>query len=229
MMRPALLVLLLTTQAIAAVSQAAPATISTTGTGTVTLTATRAQLTILTSARAPTAAAAADANKLLADRVLAELQGRPHLDSLRVTDVSLSRVQMFGDSLTLFEASADIEVTLRDLTTLGTVLDNAIRAGATGIGHIQYLADGMEKARREALALALAEALSDAEALATAAGSALGPLVSVTSGQRFPLGASFVGGFVSRSEPLTISPSGVNVRAVVQAEWQMLDPPGNND
>jgi uncharacterized protein YggE len=73
-----------------------------------------------------------------------------------------------------------VNVTVRDVNTLGDVLDKAVAAGANNIYGISFSVDDTTKLQADARAKAVADAKSRAESLAKLAGVTLGDVVSVS-------------------------------------------------
>jgi uncharacterized protein YggE len=80
-----------------------------------------------------------------------------------------------------FIARNTVRAIVRRLDDTGKVIDAALAAGATTIASVQFSSPNADEARRNALAMAVAQALRDAETLARAAGGALGKLLSMSS------------------------------------------------
>ena len=72
-----------------------------------------------------------------------------------------------------------VNVTVRDLTTLGDVLSAVVDAGANSIYGITFNVDNREEAVAEARKLAIEDAQAKAEAIAEEAGVALGELITI--------------------------------------------------
>ena len=74
-----------------------------------------------------------------------------------------------------YAASNTIRVRTGAIDRVGSMIDAALRKGATNISGLNFSATGTDDARRSALAAAVELAKKDAEAMATAAGGRLGP------------------------------------------------------
>ncbi len=72
-------------------------------------------------------------------------------------------------------------VTVRDLTTIGAVLDAAVQAGANSIYGIQFDVEDREAAQQQAMTAAVENARERAEVLASAADVTLGEVISIQS------------------------------------------------
>lgn len=81
-----------------------------------------------------------------------------------------------------FRASNTVAIRVRDLDSLGGMLDILVRLGANNIGGIGFEIADPSAARDEARRAAVADALSRARILADAAGVALGPIERIEDG-----------------------------------------------
>ena len=75
-----------------------------------------------------------------------------------------------------------VEVTARDLASLGAIVDGSLSAGATSLDGLSFRVDDPREAERAARIAAVAEARSRAEILAEAAGVAIGGVVGIVEG-----------------------------------------------
>lgn len=73
-----------------------------------------------------------------------------------------------------------VYVTVRDLQSLGQVLDSVVRAGANSINGVTFDVLDKESAMNEARELAIADAKKNAEAMAKAAGITLGEIYTLS-------------------------------------------------
>jgi hypothetical protein len=80
----------------------------------------------------------------------------------------------------MYRVSNMVNVTIRDLNNVGTVLDAVIEAGANDIWGINFAVDDPSEAQDEARAAAIEDALARAGALAELNSVELGPVMSVT-------------------------------------------------
>src|SRR5215831_14420154 len=84
--------------------------------------------------------------------------------------------------LTGFTASNTVQVTLSGVTTVGTVIDTAIQAGATSVTGIRFSLKDAEPSRRQALQQAALVAKSHADAMAGALGGTAGAVLALQEG-----------------------------------------------
>ena len=80
----------------------------------------------------------------------------------------------------IYHVGNSVSVTVRDLDTVGDVLDAAIAAGANSIYGVNFSVDDPDQVMAEARSLAAEDALARAEELAGLHGVALGEVVSVS-------------------------------------------------
>ena len=127
-----------------------------------------------------------------------------------------------------FTVTNRIAVTMRDLESVGRVLDAGLEAGATGLDGVSFLLADEAPAAEEARRAAVADARSRAATIADASGGRLGALVSIAEG-----GASVPGPFpaprmmamAADSAPTPVLPGRIEVTVSVTAEWE-IDPAG---
>ena len=85
--------------------------------------------------------------------------------------------------LTGFQATNSIEVTVRDLSKAGMIVDKATQSGATDVSGLSFDLADRTAAERQALALAVKDARAKADAMAQAAGVGVGPSAEYDGGQ----------------------------------------------
>jgi len=78
-----------------------------------------------------------------------------------------------------YTASNSVEVRVDDLTTLGSLMDAAVQAGATGVGAVRFDLKDRAGAEREALRLAVADARARADAAAAGANTRVVGIVRI--------------------------------------------------
>jgi uncharacterized protein YggE len=79
----------------------------------------------------------------------------------------------------VYVASNQIEVTIHDLSSVGSVIDAAVRAGADSVGNISFQLANPNQVRTDALQQAVRGARAKADALAEAAGTSVERVVSI--------------------------------------------------
>lgn len=165
-----------------------PRTVSVTGSGEVSAAPDLARLTLGVEARKPTLAEARAEVTAAVERVLA-LTRTLKIDPKRVNATRLQVSPLYSwdeksrrQLLEGYLVSRQVEVELRDLDQLGTLIEKAVDAGVNQLGDPQLDSSRRKDLEREAMAKAVLDARSNAEALANAAGVKVG-LVRNLNGQ----------------------------------------------
>jgi uncharacterized protein len=83
-------------------------------------------------------------------------------------------------SLSGYSVSNQVEVTIRQISKLGDILDRLVSAGATDVGNIAFLISDPSKALDQFREAAVADARHKAELYARASGVSLGRVLSIT-------------------------------------------------
>jgi hypothetical protein len=127
--------------------------------------------------------AAADAANEMA-KVIESLtaQGIDPLD-IQTTQLGLDPVYDYDRSpaqIVGYQASNIVTVTIRDLTTVGAIIDSAVEAGATSVGGLSFRLEDTSGVETQAREDAVAAARGHAETLAGAAGVTIGDVISIT-------------------------------------------------
>jgi uncharacterized protein YggE len=169
-----------------AVSQVLPRTITVVGEGRVRVDPDIARINIGVEVMRPTVREASDANQELVDSVLGALTdaGIPEED-LQTSGYSVY-AERYGpngplpEDQTNYRVTNTVNVTVRDLETVGEVIDAAIEAGANNIYGIEFAVDDTTSYNSEARAAAVEDARARAAELAELTGVELGGVVSVS-------------------------------------------------
>jgi uncharacterized protein YggE len=85
-------------------------------------------------------------------------------------------------ALTGYDVANVVDVTVRDLETLGAVIDGTLGAGATSMDGLTFRVADPAPAEREARVRAMAEARARADVLAEAAGLTIDGVVDIVEG-----------------------------------------------
>ena len=161
-------------------------TITVTGSGTVTVEPDTAVLTVGVQANAPTGAEAME--QLTTDsNALTDALVAAGIDESDIQTSGLNLWSTTGDdgvTITGYQASLTVSVTIRDITAVGSTIDAAQQAVGEGftIGGVMFSYSDPESVLEQARADAVANARTIAEQYATAAGVTLGDLVSIVDG-----------------------------------------------
>lgn len=162
--------------------------ITVSGTGSVSVKPNRADFQFGVVTQGATAAAALEANALLADKVIAALKAAGVAsDDLQTESISISPSTNAKGAITGYSASNSVSAKLRDLGKVGAVIDAAVAAGANAVYGPNLTVDDPASAYRNALTAAVADARPKAQTLATAAGRPLGRILSITEGSSSPI------------------------------------------
>jgi uncharacterized protein YggE len=139
-----------------------------------------ATFSFATTSKRPTASAALNANSKTMQRVVAaiEAQGVAARD-IQTQNVEVSPTYSHGQ-VSGYAASNTIEVKMRRLGAVGTVISRATAAGANLEGGLTFTEENTDLAYRRALVQALAKAAADAGAMAENAGLRLGKPIRIT-------------------------------------------------
>jgi len=157
------------------------------GTGRVAVVPDVAELRLGVSIARPTVAAARAAAATAMAAILAAVAdagvARPHI---RTTLLSVQPRYDYRDgkapTLTGYDLSNVVEVTVRDLATLAGVIDGALTAGATSLDGLTFRVDDLREPERAARTAAVAEARARADVLAAAAGVVITGVAGIVEG-----------------------------------------------
>ncbi len=174
---------------------------------------------------AATAAAAAEQNASISDKVFAQVRAviGPG-GQLRTTSYSLATnfsqptpgtpPQIVG-----FTVTNTLEATAADLTLAGRIIDAATGAGANRIGGVSFGVRDTSEAERTALTRAATSARDQARAMASGVGLSVGSVLSLEEG--VVSGPSRALGIVDASAATRIEPGLIEVRATVTLEAEL--------
>jgi uncharacterized protein YggE len=165
--------------------------ISVTGTGRVKAEPDVADINLGVTKQAEDAQTAANEAATTMAAVIAALQEAGVEDAdIQTTTISLVPVYDYDDNqpqIEGWEATNLVNVTVRDIDTVGAVVDAATAAGATNINGITFRVDDPTAAEAEARAAAVADARAKADQLAAAADvTIVGVLTMSESGAQAP-------------------------------------------
>lgn len=205
----------------------AQGTISVTGEGIVQTVPDQATLSLGVTTNGATAAAAMAANTAAMTTVIARLKeaGIAEAD-LQTSNLFVSANWGGYDSgapkVIDYAASNMLNVRLRDITSLGQVLDAAVTDGANAVNGITFGLADPKPAMDEARTRAVADARARAEVLAAAAGVELGAIASITEGGAFN-GPAPMFRADAASAPVPIETGEVAITANVTVTWTLAE------
>ncbi|MEN0000077.1 MAG: SIMPL domain-containing protein [Pseudomonadota bacterium] len=160
------------------------------GTGTADIAPDMAVLTLSVLRQAETARAALDANNQAMAAVLdamraegiedRDLQTANFRINPRFERPSSSNSQRRDPVIIGYDVYNTLTVRVRDLDSLGAVIDRSVTLGANSGGNIQFTNDDPSAAIEQARIKAMQEALRKAETLSSTAGVGLGPILQIS-------------------------------------------------
>jgi uncharacterized protein YggE len=188
----------------------------------------QAWVAIAAEARAPTPA---DAQRQAAEAMTAvqkALRGaRVSTEAIRTTGYTLQPDIQYENGRSRvrgYIARNQIEVRVDDLDRLGAVIDAAGASGATSMSNLRFDLKDRAAAEREALRLAVEDAMARARAIAAGAGASLGPIVRLEEhgGMRpQPPMPYAMAARESAQAPTPITPGQIEITAQVTATVQL--------
>ena len=129
------------------------------------------------------APAALDANaqsaKSVVDALLAEGLTKADLETANVGLSHRTLDRGTPQETTVYVASTQIDVTVHDLSTVGTVIQDAVHAGANSLHGVRFDVSDQTAARDRALSEAVKTARSKADTMAEAAGSQVTGVIEI--------------------------------------------------
>jgi uncharacterized protein YggE len=133
---------------------------------------------------------------------------------------------------TTYRAHDAIEVRIRDLSTVGAVLDTATRRGITDISGVQFSATDVTTTQEEALREATVRARRKAEAIAAASGLQLGRVLSLSTQSDYAeryrfddfagVGVNGAAAAVGERSPTVVVRPSVPVSVTVYGRWELV-------
>ncbi len=207
--------------------------ISAMGHGSVSVAPDRAQLVFAVETRGATASVASRENATLQQRVIAALRAAGIAErDITTAGYSVNPDYQFNPQtqeprIVGYVARNAVQVLVRDIAKVGTLIDTAIEAGANSVGSLDFMSSRAEEVRREALQLAVQRACEDAQVMARAAGGSLGQLIELSaSNTRMPPRPSGAMMRMDAAEASTpIQQGELAVEAMVSARWAFSPTP----
>jgi uncharacterized protein YggE len=203
--------------------------VSVTGVGEVSVVPDEAQVTLGVQTDADTASEALSQNNDQMQALLDALAGEGVARAdMRTQFVSLfpryaEQPQAGQPEVAGYTAIHNVEIHVRDLDQLGTLLDAAVAAGGNTISGIRFTASDNADADQQARAAAMDDARAKAEQLAALAGAALGPVISISEGSTGPTPV-FGGDIVADiGGAVPIEPGTETQTVSLQVTWQLTN------
>lgn len=150
----------------------------------------RAMLSLAVETRAASAAEAGRLNARIQAAVIDTLKklGIPSAQ-LRTQGLSIAAEYDYsrevGRQFIGYGARNAIQIEVRDIAMVGTLVDAGLAKGATNVGGVRFYASNISVARREALKRAVERVRADAALMAEAAGGSLGGLIELIHSPSF--------------------------------------------
>lgn len=128
-----------------------------------------------------------------------------------------------------YEVSSGLSVIVRDIDSVGTILDAAVEGGANNVWGISFYVDDPSAAASQARSLAVEDARAKADELATATGMVVTNVVSVVETSAPDPGPKYFdygqGGadmaMASESAPVPVSPGQSEIRVDIQVTFEI--------
>lgn len=210
--------------------QSQPPFVSASASGDARVVPDRAMLTVAVETQGPSAAKAASDNAARQTKVI---------DAVKAAGIAAAQIRTSGFNvfpeyahgegraprITGYRAHNSVQIEVRDLASIGKVIDAALGAGANNLGSLAMFASNTEPARKEALEKAVAKARTEAAAVATAAGGSLGALLELSIepyGVPQPLmrQAAMANMSVAMADATPVETGELIVQAMVRVRWQ---------
>jgi uncharacterized protein YggE len=209
----------------------AMSTINVTGTGKVDLAPDMAYIYLGVHTEDPSAAEAVTANNAQTQKVIQALKKLGIADKdIRTSNFSIWPSQNYtpdGKPLeTKYVVDNTVYVTVRDLETLGDLLDSVLAAGVNTVNSIQFDVADKKEALKQARADAVKDAQDQAQQLASAAGIQLGDLYTISFSESaqpmFEYGGKGGGGAApAEAAAVPIQPGQLTITASVNVSYKI--------
>jgi hypothetical protein len=208
-----------------------PRTINVNGTGQVVLTPDIAYISIGVHTDSKDAAEAVSENNVLTQTVIDALLAQDiESKDIRTSNFSVYPQQQYGPNGellgTTFVVDNTVVVTVRDLGTIGELLDAAVGAGANNIYGVSFDVTNKEAAQEEARTKAVQNAQAMAAQLAEAAGVTLGAIQTISAYSSAPVPYYDVkgyGGVGAEAASVPISAGQLTISADVSIIYEISD------
>lgn len=127
-----------------------------------------------------------------------------------------------------YEVSSGLSVVVRDIDSVGTILDAAVDGGANQVWGISFYVDDPSSAATQARSLAVEDARAKADELATASGMVVTNVVTISEmsspdpkAQMFDYGMGGADMAAAESAPVPVSPGQTEVRVDLQITFEI--------
>jgi hypothetical protein len=211
-------------------SSTQPRTINVNGSSQVILTPDIAYVSIGVHTEAEDAKEAVAANneqtQAVVDALVAEGVDPKDIQTVNFSIYPQERYSPTGESLgRYFAVDNTVSVKVRDLDSLGDLLDAAVQAGANTIYGISFDVENKDAALEQGRQAAVENARLQAEQLAAAAGVSLGPVYSISSYSSYPVPMAYdvkgIGGAADAAASVPISPGQQTITVDVSVAYEI--------
>lgn len=120
-----------------------------------------------------------------------------------------------------YTATNSVEVTVRNLDNLGSLLDQVVSAGGNQITGIRFDLSDPSKAMDQAREAAMKDAMHKAQQLATLAGARLGAVVTINESSSAPIPYAAMQARADTASSVPVSPGSQPVTVDLQVTWEL--------
>jgi uncharacterized protein len=204
-------------------------TVSVAATGSVSAIPDRAAITSGVTTDAATARDAMSANATIMQRLIDGLKTQ-NIDASDIRTTSVQVTPRYAQSrggdrppgIIGYSANNQIRIVVRDIKKLGEILDQAITLGANQMGGIAFEVSDAEAKKDAARKLAISNARRRAELYASAAGVAVGPVLTISETVLGDQPRHLAGNFrMAKGEPVPIEAGNLDLSVEIQVTWQL--------
>lgn len=225
--------LLVSNFTIAAIADtASKRTVSVTGVGTVNTRPDTASISLGVVTEAETAKDALEKNTAAMSRVIIELKGKNvEPKDIQTTNVSLRpKLQHFKDGkppvITGYQVTNSVRIIVRDLKSLGAILDQAVSVGSNQVNSIAFTVDEPAALQDEARRKAIDNARHKAELYAAAGKTRLGKIMTISESHvsvPHPRPLARAALEAGASSPVPVEAGEQEITATVSVVWELVN------
>lgn len=196
------------------------------GSGVVSLTPDLATISIGVHSENESAENAVEQNSTNAQSVISALRAAGVAErDIRTVNFSVYPRQTYGQNGEelgiIYVVDNTVQVTVRDLDSLGSLLDSAISAGSNSISGISFDVSNREAAYEQALQAAMQDARSKAGVLAEAAGVTLGAVQTIETYTSTPIYSPVARLDLAEAAAVPIAPGQIDVTVDVTVVFEI--------
>jgi uncharacterized protein YggE len=204
-----------------------PRTVSVAGTAKVTMTPDIAYINLGVHTEAPTASQAVSDNNASANKLMEALKAAGVADKdIQTVNFSVTPSPKFDPQTgkqtgITYVVDNTVRVTVRDLKSLGGLLDASVKAGSNSINSIQFDVEDKSDYLSQARTAAVKDAEAQAQELASAAGVALGDVQTISYYENIPVPLEKTGNFLAAADAgsVPISPGTMDLTVTVNVVY----------